>query len=94
MNCRSFASLALVSLAASASRIAPAWPADKPRKKVSIAVSTTVLNVSYPMLTLPLTLGYWRDEGYDVDLFPVGASLQTIQQLVGGNADFGEVTPA
>lgn len=68
-----------------------AQAAGKTLKKVSIAVSTTVLNVGYPMLTLPLTLGYWRDEGYDVELLPVGASLQSIQQMVGGNVEFGEV---
>ena len=69
----------------------PSRAADKPLQKVRIAVSTTVLNVGYPMLTLPLTLGYWRQEGYDVELLPVGASLQSIQQMVGGNAEFGEV---
>ena len=58
---------------------------------VRLAVSTTVLNVGYPMLTLPLTLGYWKQEGYDVDLEPVGGSLQAVQQMVGGNVTFGEV---
>ncbi|MCR0984439.1 ABC transporter substrate-binding protein [Roseomonas populi] len=69
----------------------PALAQTRPLQKVRIAVSTTVLNVGYPMLTLPLTLGYWKEEGYDVELMPVGASLQSIQQMVGGNAEFGEV---
>jgi NitT/TauT family transport system substrate-binding protein len=43
------------------------------------------------MLTLPVTLGYWKEEGYDVELLPVGASLQAIQQIVAGNAEIGEV---
>ena len=60
-------------------------------EKVSLAVGTTVLNVGYPMVTLPLTLGYWKAEGYDVDVQPVGASLQAIQQMVAGNAAFAEV---
>jgi NitT/TauT family transport system substrate-binding protein len=60
-------------------------------EKVSLAVGTTVLNVGYPMVTLPLTLGYWKVEGYDVDVQPVGASLQAIQQMVAGNAAFAEV---
>jgi NitT/TauT family transport system substrate-binding protein len=64
---------------------------DKPLKKVGLAVGTTVLNVGYPMVTLPVTLGYWKQEGYDVDVQPVGASLQAIQQMVAGNADFAEV---
>ncbi|MGE5147959.1 MAG: ABC transporter substrate-binding protein [Candidatus Eiseniibacteriota bacterium] len=64
---------------------------SKPLKKVRIAVGTTVLNVGYPMLTLPVALGYWKQEGYDVELLPVGASLQAIQQMVAGNAEFAEV---
>jgi NitT/TauT family transport system substrate-binding protein len=62
-----------------------------PLQKVRLAVGTTVLNVGYPMLTLAATLGYWKAEGYDVELIPVGASLQAIQQMVAGNADFAEV---
>jgi NitT/TauT family transport system substrate-binding protein len=65
--------------------------AQAPLKKVRIAVGTTALNVSYPWLNLPLALGYWRQEGYDVQVLPVGASLQAMQQMVGGNADFAEV---
>jgi len=68
----------------------PSWAQDKPQK-VRLAVGTTVLNVGYPMLTLAATLGYWKDEGYEVELLPVGASLQAIQQLVAGNAEFAEV---
>jgi NitT/TauT family transport system substrate-binding protein len=62
-----------------------------PPQKVRLAVGTTVLNVGYPMLTLAVTLGYWKEEGYDVELLPVGASLQAIQQMVAGNAEFAEV---
>jgi NitT/TauT family transport system substrate-binding protein len=64
---------------------------DKPLKKIHLAVGTSVLNIGYPMLTLARTLGYWKTEGYDVELMPVGASLQAIQQMVGGNAEFAEV---
>ena len=49
----------------------------KPLKKVRVAVGTSVLNVGYPMLTLPITLGYWKAEGYDVELMPVGATLHS-----------------
>src|SRR4051812_23171746 len=61
---------------------------QKPLKKVDIVVATPVLNVTYSQLTLPITLGYWRDEGYDVDLHTADGSLQAVQQLVGGNAGF------
>ena len=69
----------------------PSAGQDKPLQKVRLAVGTTVLNVGYPMVTLPVTLGYWKAEGYDVDVQPVGASLQAIQQMVAGNAEFAEV---
>ena len=40
-------------------------------KKVRIAVGTSVLNLTYPWLTLPVALGWWRDAGYDVEVLPV-----------------------
>lgn len=58
---------------------------------LTIAVGTSVLNVGYPMLTLPVTLGYWAEEGYDVSVEPVGASLQAMQQMVAGNAQFAQI---
>jgi NitT/TauT family transport system substrate-binding protein len=64
---------------------------NKPLKKVRIAVGTTNLNVGYPWLTLPLSLDYWKQEGYDVEVLPVGASLQALQQMVAGNADFAQL---
>jgi len=70
---------------------APSVAQQVPLQKVRLAVGTTVLNVGYPMLTLAATLGYWKAEGYDVELIPVGASLQAIQQMVAGNAEFAEV---
>jgi NitT/TauT family transport system substrate-binding protein len=60
-------------------------------KKVRIAVATTVLGVSYPWLNLPVALGYWKEEGYDVEVMPVGASLQVVQQMVGRNAEIGQI---
>jgi NitT/TauT family transport system substrate-binding protein len=91
MNRRSLCLSALSMAGLSIAKARPAAAADQKLQKVRIAISTTVLNVGYPMLTLPLTLGYWKEEGYDVELMPVGASLQSIQQMVGGNAEFGEV---
>ena len=61
---------------------------QRPLKKVDIVVATPVLNVTYSQLTLPITLGYWRDEGYDVEVHTAEGSLQAVQQLVGGNAEF------
>ena len=91
MRRRSLGMLGLSLAGMAVAGVRPGAAAGGALKKVRIAVSTTVLNVGYPMLTLPLTLGYWKEEGYDVELMPVGASLQSIQQMVGGNAEFGEV---
>jgi NitT/TauT family transport system substrate-binding protein len=70
---------------------APQADAQTAPKKVTIAVATTVMNVTYPWLMVPQALGYWRQEGYDVQVQPVGASLQVVQQMVGGNAQLGEI---
>ena len=78
---------AFMALATAAHAQTPA----KPLKPVTIAVGTQVLNVSYPWLTLPIALGYWREEGYDVKVITVGGSLQGIQQMVGGAVDFAQL---
>jgi NitT/TauT family transport system substrate-binding protein len=59
--------------------------------QVRIAVGTSILNVSYAMLTLPGPLGYWKEEGLDVELLPAGASLQALQQMVAGNVEFAQI---
>lgn len=64
---------------------------DKPLKPVSIALGTQVVNVSYPWLTLPIALGWWKDEGYDVKVLTVGGSLQGIQQMAAGGVDFAQL---
>lgn len=68
-----------------------AQTAAKPLKPVSIAVGTQVVNVAYPWLTLPIALGYWKDEGYDVKIVTTGGSLQGIQQMMAGGVDFAQV---
>jgi NitT/TauT family transport system substrate-binding protein len=56
--------------------------------KVQIIAATPILDVSYSQLNLPSVLGYWRDEGYDVQVYTAAGSLQSMQQLAGGNAQF------
>ncbi len=70
---------------------APVQAQSKPLRKVRIAVGTTVVNVGYPWLTLPIALEYWKADGYDVEILPAGASLQAMQQMVAGNVDFAQV---
>jgi NitT/TauT family transport system substrate-binding protein len=69
----------------------PAQAQDKPLKKVTIAVGTQVLNIGYPWLMMALALDYWKQEGYDVTVAPMGASLQIVQQLAAGNVQFGQI---
>jgi len=68
---------------------------EKPLKKVVIAMGSSVINIGYPAHTTAQYMGYWKQEGYDVELVTAGGSLQAIQQLVGGNAQFaqGNSTP-
>lgn len=63
-------------------------------KEVTIAVGAYVLNSSYFWLMMPLALGYWEDMGYKVSVEGVGASMDAIQQLVGGNTDFVQADSA
>ena len=60
-------------------------------KKVKIALGTAVMNLTYPWLTLPQSLGYWKEEGYEVKVLAAGGSLQALQQMVAGNAEFAQV---
>jgi NitT/TauT family transport system substrate-binding protein len=60
-------------------------------KKVKIAMGARVINIAYPWLTMPQPLGFWKQEGLDVEVIPVGGSLEAIQQLAAGNVDFAQV---
>jgi NitT/TauT family transport system substrate-binding protein len=68
--------------------------AQTPSKKVKIAYGGQVLNISYPWLELPGALGYWRQEGLDVEVFIAQGSLQAIQLLVAGQADIAQINSA
>ncbi|MGQ0655570.1 MAG: ABC transporter substrate-binding protein [Betaproteobacteria bacterium] len=63
----------------------------KPLKKVTIAAGTQVLNIAYPWLMMPQALNYWREEGLDVQVIVGQSSLQSIQLMAAGNADFAQV---
>lgn len=61
--------------------------AQAPLQKVRIVIGTTVLDLTYPTLNLPVALGYWKDEGYDVEVTALAPPAQAISVLVGGQAD-------
>jgi NitT/TauT family transport system substrate-binding protein len=66
-----------------------AWAEDL--KKVTIAAGAYFLDDSYPWLMMPLALEFWKKAGYDVEVFPAGGSVNAMQQLVTGNADFAQI---
>jgi NitT/TauT family transport system substrate-binding protein len=72
------------------SALAHAQP-TAPLKKVTIAAGAQLLDSSYPWLMMPIVLGYWKQEGYDVTVIPTGGSLQALQQMVGGNVEFAQM---
>jgi NitT/TauT family transport system substrate-binding protein len=58
-------------------------------QKVRIVIGgTTILNITYPWLNLPVALGYWKEEGYDVEVFGLAPTVQPLPLLVSGQADF------
>jgi NitT/TauT family transport system substrate-binding protein len=69
----------------------PAQAQSAPLKKVRIAMGGRVIGVAYPWITMPQPLGYWKTEGLDVEVLPVGTSLEAIQQLATGNVDFAQI---
>ncbi len=62
--------------------------AQAANKEVKIAVGSRVINIIYPYLNMPLALGYWEKDGYDVELIPMGGSLEAVQQMAAGRVDF------
>jgi NitT/TauT family transport system substrate-binding protein len=63
--------------------------AQKPLQKVKIVIGgTTIVNITYPWLNLPRALGYWKDEGYDVEVFGLAPTIHPLPLLVSGQADF------
>lgn len=62
-------------------------------KKVTYAIATADLNVGYPFATLAKALGYFEEEGLDVEIVPGQSSAATAQLLLTGRADVGVAQP-
>ncbi|MFD1039430.1 ABC transporter substrate-binding protein [Virgibacillus byunsanensis] len=60
-------------------------------EKVTIAIATTDINIGYPYATLPLEMGWYEEEGIDVNVVPGDGSQGVIQLLVSGKADLGVI---
>ncbi|HXJ84800.1 MAG TPA: ABC transporter substrate-binding protein [Candidatus Methylomirabilis sp.] len=76
-----------------ASLVAGASGQDKARKAV-YTVTTKNLSVALAAhSSIPLTLGYWRAEGVDIEVTSVEGSTAGLQQLAAGNIQFTTVGP-
>ena len=63
--------------------------------EVRMAVSgTSFLDISYFPVLLPKILGYWEEDGYDVDIFTISGSSEAAQQLAADNLDFAQMAGA
>lgn len=59
-------------------------------KAVTLALADQV-RVGYYWLYLPESLGYWKSEGVSVDVISVAGSVEALQQIVAGHAQFGQM---
>lgn len=68
----------------------PAVAAEKVRALIPVR------NIDESLAPFPVAkyLGYYAEEGLDVDLLPVGGSNEVAIQIASGNGDLGEATPA
>jgi NitT/TauT family transport system substrate-binding protein len=66
----------------------------KPLKKMIFAVTTKDISVGHAAHTsLPLALGYWKDEGLDVEVASVEGSAAGLQQIGSGNIHVVSIGP-
>ena len=78
-----FALAAVLCLAARSSAAAPALE----KQNVKIAVGGKTLFYYLP-LTLAERLGYFKDEGLEVEIVDFAGGAKSLQALIGGSADF------
>jgi NitT/TauT family transport system substrate-binding protein len=63
-------------------------------EKVRALIPVRVIDESIAPFVVAKYLGYFAQEGLDVDLLPVGGSNEVAIQVAAGNAELGEATPA
>lgn len=63
-------------------------------EKVRALIPVRVIDESLAPFVVAKYLGYFSQEGLDVDLLPVGGSNEVAIQVAAGNAELGEATPA
>lgn len=62
--------------------------------KVKLVMPVTNINISYAPFVVAKSLGYFQEEGLDVDLVPSSGSNDATIQVAAGNAEFGFASPA
>jgi NitT/TauT family transport system substrate-binding protein len=81
-----FAGVALLGAVLANSSVAAAA-----NRVIKIGIPGRTIDISTPFLSLPIGLGWWKEKGYDVQLIPVGGSVEGMQQMAAGNLDFVEM---
>lgn len=67
---------------------------DRPLRKVVFAVTTKDISVGHAAhSSLPVALGYWKEEGLDVSVTSVEGSVAGMQQLAAGNVTVVSLGP-
>ena len=85
--------LGVLAASSGCAHAAPLLSYDSPLRKITYAVATADLNVGYPYATLPKALGYYQQEGLDVEIVPGQSSAAVAQLLLSGRADVGLAQP-
>lgn len=74
--------------------LGPPTTATTRSKSVRLVFASTNFPVgTSPQTSLPIALGYWQQEGLDVDLQGAAGSLPSLQMVATGKADVGVVQP-
>lgn len=61
-------------------------------EKVTYAVTTSDISVGHAaQSSIPLTKGFWKDQGLDVDVIGLSGATAGIQQVASGQVDFATV---
>jgi NitT/TauT family transport system substrate-binding protein len=85
--------LGILAASSGFAQAAPLLAGNGSLRKIIYAVATADLNVGYPYATLPNALGYYQQEGLDVQIVPGQSSAAVAQLLLSGRADVGLAQP-
>ena len=62
-------------------------------KKVKVAMASATMSPSYPYLYVAQKMGFWKEDGLDVEILLAQGSAQVIQLLAQKQADVGMLNP-